>query len=154
MPFLESIVLLYRIIVGETIPGIAVTTVFSGTAKFVEPPYQPYPGCFLGTGSRIILSLVWIDLMVYDGFVMCDYTLSHHLCRHYNSSVTGIYAASWCHVLSISFRMERVTHSILTCRIILHIKGNTRSEDETISAENETLQFSPQDSSGDETWTV
>ncbi|KAF9001283.1 hypothetical protein BDQ17DRAFT_1426573 [Cyathus striatus] len=51
---------------SATIPAIPVIVLFSGTAKFVDPPYHPFRGCFLQGGSRI-LSIEWILLMIYDG---------------------------------------------------------------------------------------
>ncbi|KAF8998708.1 hypothetical protein BDQ17DRAFT_1247365, partial [Cyathus striatus] len=51
---------------AAAVPAIPVMVLFSGTVKFVDPPYQPFRGCFLEGGSHVFSSMEWIILMVYD----------------------------------------------------------------------------------------
>jgi hypothetical protein len=153
--------------------GIAITTVFSGTAKFIEPPYQPYPGCFLGTGSRLIISLTWIDLMVYDGCLLILMILSVRVWS--GSTFRSLCTASECNellgsmirqgimyyfylfilsasnvavifilgpdFLNLLTMMERSTHSILTCRIMLQLKEKAKTNTEIFPTLTTELEF-------------
>ncbi|KAF9001270.1 hypothetical protein BDQ17DRAFT_631505 [Cyathus striatus] len=59
---------------SATIPAIPVMLSFSANAKFVDPPYHPFRGCFLQGGSRI-LSIEWILLMIYDAGLLALMTV-------------------------------------------------------------------------------
>ncbi|KAF8997169.1 hypothetical protein BDQ17DRAFT_1429196 [Cyathus striatus] len=155
------------------VSGISVMTIFSRTVKFIEPPYQPYRGCFLYSGSRI-LSVVWIDLMIYDGCLLalmvlsvriwtepnlkslfmisdCDNELFGSVLREgvmyylylfvlsaINVALIFIMPPDFVNLLTMT---ERVIHSLLTCRIILHIKQSAVADTETLPTTVTALEF-------------
>lgn len=126
------------------IPNFTIMGHFLKSMGFAPPPI-PYPGCFIIAGSPI-LAVCWILMMIYDAgnVVMMSlrgYTAyrsggnSHFLNVVYrdgiiyyfclflvstvNVVVINILPPDLVHLLS-SF--ERILHSILTSRIVLHIR--------------------------------
>lgn len=124
--------------------GFAICALFNKSIRFDPSPMAPFRGCYSTDGSEIIF-IAWIILLVYDTmnlvlisipayrsyrlggssqFVRTVYTdgIVYYIylfaLSALNIAVVVVLPRDLVTLLSM---MERVLHSVLTCRVVLHI---------------------------------
>ncbi|KIK02602.1 hypothetical protein K443DRAFT_677455 [Laccaria amethystina LaAM-08-1] len=138
-------VFLLFLITLMTVAEIYVTRVFLRGLQFSTKPYPEFVGCFPTSGNRIVY-LDWVLLMIYEAVILvlmtipgiASYRRGGNIDMHHVIYREGIIMYIYLFALSIVnvvvvcalsaeyvaiiFSVERVLHTLLTSRVVLHIR--------------------------------
>ncbi|KAF8148277.1 hypothetical protein B0H34DRAFT_737676 [Crassisporium funariophilum] len=135
------------------VPDIGYMTMFLRSLKFEPPPYEGFRGCFLIDGNKVVF-MCWVVVIIWDAFVLALMLISGY--RAYrdggNSALVqnvyrdGLIFYIYLFVLSgvniiviltlppgyiiLLASTERCLHSMLSSRVLLHIRAHVKARDE------------------------
>ncbi|KAF8167110.1 hypothetical protein B0H34DRAFT_680288 [Crassisporium funariophilum] len=135
------------------VPNLAYMTLFLRSLKFGDPPVPGFVGCFMIDGSRIVI-LCWIVVIVWDAFVLIlmaipgfkayrvggNKALLDTIYRDGLIFYIYLFVLSTVNIIVIQTlpagyiillsSTERCLHSILSSRVLLHIRAHGREREE------------------------